>query len=112
MPEVTARRTAERFDSMATVAGNYMPEAEMRIMLETFDSELDSLLALMDEARKPAVSEAIIRRYATCEQIYDELSQTHRTLGLKMDMLGERITGGVRARGVLESSGEPDQKVP
>lgn len=92
--------------------GRFASSALPSIMLNSFEHEIDSLLSFLGEDRNPAVSEAIIRRYSTAEEVWGELQEQQRRIALKMDMLGNQIAGGWSGREVLEGPGEPDTEAP
>ncbi len=89
---------------------SFKAEAEAEIMLTTFEEELDALIDMLGEDRKRAVSEALIRRYATSERIYDNLQVSIGRIELKMLMLEDRLVEGFSGRDILENAGEPDQE--
>lgn len=89
---------------------SFRAEAEAEIMLTTFEAELDALIEMLGEDRKRAVSEALIRRYATSERIYENLQTSIGRIELKMLMLEDRLVEGFNGRDILESPGEPDQE--
>jgi hypothetical protein len=81
-------------DVMQTAVGHWAG-AEVTIMLNAFENELDALLSLMDEERNPARSEAVIRRYTTAEEIHDDLLEQTKRITLKMEMAGNRLAGDI-----------------
>ncbi len=89
---------------------SFKAEAEAEIMLTTFEGELDALIEMLGEDRNKAVSEALIRRYATAERIYENLRASIGVIELKMLMLEDRLVEGVSGRDILEGPGEPDQE--
>ena len=113
MPKLTARRhSTDGFDIMEVKNGRFAASALPAIMMNSFEHEVDALLSFIEEERNPAVSEAIIRRYATAEEIWEELQEQQRRIALKMEMLGNRVAGGWSGREVLEGAGEPDTETP
>lgn len=89
---------------------SFKAEAEAEIMLTTFEAELDALIDMLGEDRKRAVSEALIRRYATSERIYENLRESIGRIELKMLILEDRLVDGFSGRNILEGAGEPDQE--
>ena len=89
---------------------SFRAEAEAEIMLTTFEGEIDALIEMVGEDRKLAVSEALIRRYATTERIYENLKASIGRIELKMLVLEDRLVEGVSGGDILESTGEPDQE--
>lgn len=89
--KLTAKSSKQSFDPF-TIAGS-RPQAEAIIMLSSFERELDALLSFMDEDRNPAVSEAIIRRFLTAEEIHGEIIDASRRIDIKMRMVSSRMTG-------------------
>ena len=65
------------------------------IMLNTFEAELDALFDLLGQDRRAATSEALIRRYATAEEVYAELEEDYRRIQLKMLMLSDTLAKGL-----------------
>ncbi len=89
---------------------SFRAEAEAEIMLTTFEGEIDALIEMLGEDRSRAVSEALIRRYATAERIYADLQTSIGRIELKMLILEDRLVESVNGRDILESTGEPDQE--
>ncbi len=108
--ELVVESTPKGSDSLHPTTPSFQAEAEAQIMLTTFESELDALLDLLNEDRKKAVSEALIRRYVTAERIYKDMEEGVQRIELKMMMLSDKLGEGFSGRRVLESSGEPDQE--
>ena len=73
---------------------SFRAEAEAEIMLTTFESELDALIEIMGDDRKKASSEALIRRYATAERVYENLQEGVSRIELKMLVLQDRLVEG------------------
>lgn len=69
------------------------PQTEAIVILSAFERELDALLSFMDEKRNVAVSETIIRRFLTAEEIHEDVSDAIRRIDIKMEMIGSRIAG-------------------
>ncbi len=87
---VESDRNGSGDPSNATILG-FQAEAEARIMLTTFESELDALLDLLGEDRKKAASEALIRRYVVAEEVYNEIQEGVDRIQLKMMMLFDKL---------------------
>lgn len=73
---------------------SFQAEAMSHIMLSTFEAEIDALIDLLGENRKAAVTEALIRRYATAEEVYEQIDESFRRIQLKMLMLSDKLTEG------------------
>ncbi len=89
---------------------SFRAEAEAEIMLTTFEMELDALMEMFGEDRKQATSEALIRRYATAERVFDNLQEGVGRIELKMLVLQDQLVEGSSGRDILESAREPDQE--
>ena len=89
---------------------SFKAEAEAEIMLTTFESELDALIEMVGDDRKKASSEALIRRYATAERVYENLHEGIGRIELKMLVLQDRLVEGSDGRNVLETTGESGQE--
>lgn len=89
---------------------SFKAEAEAEIVLTTFESELDALIEIVGDDRKSASSEALIRRYATAERVYDNLQEGVGRIELKMLMLQDRLMEGSSGRNLLETTGESGQE--
>ena len=101
MPRLVARSSFDRpkgYDIAEVWNGRFAAEALPKVMLNSFEEEVDALLAFLDEERSPAVSEAILFRYSTAEEIWAETEEQQRRIALKMEMLGNRIAGGWTGR--------------
>lgn len=101
MPKLTARSSSDRakgYDIAEVWNGRFAAGALPKVMLNSFEQEVDALLAFLDEERNPAVSEAILLRYSTAEQLWAETEEQQRRIALKMEMLGNRIAGGWTGR--------------
>ncbi len=72
---------------------SFKAEAEAEIMLTTFESELDALIEIVGDDRKKASSEALIRRYATAERVFEDLQKGIGRIELKMLVLQDRLVG-------------------
>lgn len=73
---------------------SFQAEAMSHIMLSTFESEIDALMALLDESRRAVTSEALIRRYATAEEVFEDIGESYRRIELKMMLLSDKLTEG------------------
>ncbi len=89
---LTAKSRKQSFDPIAFENQGNRSQAEAIIMLGSFERELDALLSFMDEERNPAVSEAIIRRFLTAEEIHKEVREATTRIDIKMRMVASRIT--------------------
>ena len=87
-------------------------QAEVLIMLQAFENELDALLKLIDTERNDNISEGIYRRYVTANDIHLDLVERYQRIGFKMDMVSEHVIGGFDGGGVLEGTGKPDTETP
>jgi len=74
---------------------SFKAEAEAEIMLKTFEEELDGLLNMVDSERTAALSDALIRRYVTAEEIYKNVGESWDRIEVKMVMLSDRLTAGI-----------------
>lgn len=71
--------------------GELRARGVMFLMLTTFENELDGLLSALGNPRTPAVTEALLLRYSTVEEIHQELVAQMQRVELKMRMLGEGL---------------------
>jgi hypothetical protein len=104
--KLIAKNHGNRFDTFTTTNLGTRSEAEAIIMLGSFERELDALLSFMDEERTAAVSESVIRRYLTAEDITTEITDAYKRITIKMDMCGARITSGIGGVSKLEDARE------
>lgn len=84
-------KTSKPFEAQTP---SFQAEAMSHIMLSTFEAEIDALMALLDESRRAASSEALIRRYATAEDIFSEIGESYKRIELKMMLLSDKLTEG------------------
>lgn len=84
-------KTSKPFEAQTP---SFQSEAMSRIMLSTFEAEIDALISLLGEDRRAAASEALIRRYATAEEVFDQVGDSYRRIELKMIMLADKLTEG------------------
>jgi hypothetical protein len=73
---------------------SFQAEAMSHIMLDTFEDEIDALISLLEHDRKAASSEALIRRYATAEEVFGDIGDSYRRIELKMIVLSDKLTEG------------------
>lgn len=73
---------------------SFQAEALTEIMLSTFETEIDALFELLATDRRAATSEALIRRYATAEEVFNALDESYRRIQLKMMMLQDKLAEG------------------
>jgi hypothetical protein len=71
----------------------FKAEAFTDIMLSTFEAELDSLAELIGADRRAASTEALLRRYMTAEEVYQDIEEGFRRIQLKMLMLSDKLAG-------------------
>ena len=102
-------RGKDGFDNLEAKYGRVAKQGLATIMLNAFESEIDSLMSFVDEPRSPAVIRSTLERYAMVEEIWEELQEQQQRIALKIDLLGGKVAaGGWNARSVLESSREQD----
>lgn len=73
----------------------FKAEAFTNIMLSTFEAELDALVDLIDTDRRAASTEALLRRYMTAEEVYEDIEKRFTRIQLKMLMLGDKLATNV-----------------
>lgn len=91
---------------------NQLSAMEVTVVLGAIENELDSLIGFASRERSGGtVERAVIRRFQSAEQIFEQIEQTYDRLRVKMEIVRERVIGGVGVH-LLEDDGEPTETTP
>lgn len=89
--ELQAKSEAKSSVPFASSTPSFQAQAMTDFLLDTFESELDALLDFLSHERNAATSEALIRRFATAEEVYKDLEKSYGRIQLKMMMLSDKL---------------------
>lgn len=79
-------------DVMANGGHGFSAQVETTVVLGAFEMELDALLDELDHAGGE-VSESVLRRYISIQELVTSLLEGVRRIELKMVLVGEAVTG-------------------